>query len=115
VVGQLFARLADGKLGKDIQANLPRLFADCSARLLPNDESLYTQPRAFEHAIARVAAPDLALTFVRGAGGFSIEAVIPGQPGNWKHVESGSSDPNWAATDAFLSENWERIKAAARG
>jgi hypothetical protein len=108
VVGQLFTRLADAKLGKDIQQNLPRLFAERSAQLLKNDDSEYAQPRAFEHAVARVAAPDLELKFVRGLGGFSIQA------GKWEHLDfaRGSSEPDWAAVDAFLMENWERIKAA---
>jgi hypothetical protein len=115
VVGQLFARLADGKLGKDIQENLPRLFAESSARLLKNDDSFYAQPRAYEHAVARVAAQDLEFTFVRGSAGFSIEARIPGQSGKWEHLDfaRGSVEPDWPAMDDFLAENWERIRAAA--
>ena len=69
VGGQLFARLADVKLGRDIQENLPRLFCERSAQLLRNDDSEYAHPRVYEHAVARVAAPDLELKFVRGSGG----------------------------------------------
>jgi hypothetical protein len=114
VVGQLFARLADGKLGKDLQENLPRLFAERAARLLRNEDSVYSQPRAYEHAVARVAAPDLELTFVRGRGGFSIQGSLPGQTGKWEHLDfaRGAVEPDWAAMDAFLADNWERIKAS---
>src|SRR5690349_16865111 len=100
----MFARLADAKLAKDVQENLPRLFAERSAQLLKNDDSFYAQPRAFEHAVARVAAPDLELQFVRGRGGFSIEATIAGQTGKWEHLDfaRGSTEPDWAAVDAFL-------------
>ena len=58
--------------------------------------------------MARVAAPDLELTFVRGKRG------LFDQSGKWEHLDfaRGSSEPDWAAVDAFLVENWERIKSS---
>jgi hypothetical protein len=137
VVGKLFARIADGKLGRDIQNNLPRLFNVHSARLVRNDESEYSDPRSFDYAIATVATPDLQLRFVRVRGEFSVDVALPGEPRKWESLDStltwldirrGTSVkaalPNWdygfdwrsldwASVDGFLVENWEHMKAAA--
>ena len=137
VVGQLFARIADAKLGKDLQNNLSRLFIERSARLVRNDESDYSEPRSFDYAVATVAAPDLHLRFVRVRGEFSIDIAVPGEPRKWDALDSaltwldmphGTSEkadlPNWSygldwrtldwpSVDGFLADNWDRIKAAA--
>ena len=137
VVGQLFARIADGKLSKDLQNNLPRLFIERSARLVRNDEFDCSEPRSFDYAVATVAAPDLHLKFVRVRGEFSIDIAVPGEPRKWdaldsaltwldmQHGTSGKASlPNWdygsdwrtldwASVDDFLAYNWDRIKAAA--
>lgn len=99
MVGQLFAKLADAKLGKDLEANLPRLFAERSARLVPNPDSEYSEPRAFGYGVARVSTPDLLLRFVRTPEDFSVQIAAPGDSPEWQPVDSSG---DWAALDARL-------------
>lgn len=117
MVGQLFARLADGKLGKEIEENLPRLFAERSARLVPNDDGEYSAPRAFDHAVATVVTPEMKLRFVRVPGEFSIAVSVAGE---WVGVDSVPGAPrwtnaglDWADVDRFLADGWERLKTVA--
>jgi hypothetical protein len=100
VVGQLFAKLADAKLGKDLEANPPRLFAERSARLLPNADSEYAEPRAFGYGVATVATPELLLRFVRTPEEFSVQISAPGAAPDWKPLDCSTAD--WATLDARL-------------
>jgi hypothetical protein len=114
VVGQLFAHLADNKFGKELPADLPRLFAEHAARVVPNDESEYAAPRPFEHAVATIVTPDLRLRIVRSPGGFSIEIAAPAQPRDWRPLESLLDTPpglDWPSVDRFLSDHWQRLRA----
>jgi hypothetical protein len=133
----MFARLADGKLGKEIEQNLPLLFIDRAARVAGNEDRDYAAPRAFDHAIATVCTPGLDLRFVRMRGELAIEIAVPGEPRTWQALDSALawSDaqrgihsqpvPNWGpsldgsgfdwpAIDRFFVDNWERMHAAAR-
>ena len=137
MVGHLFARIADTRLGNEVQSHLPRWFAEHSAQLIPNAESEYVQPRSFDHAVATVATPDLLLKLVRVRGELSIEIAVPGERPKWESLDSALTwldiqrrtppqtplpgwgygidrhSLDWATVDGFLSENWERIKHAA--
>jgi hypothetical protein len=138
VVGQLFARLADGKLGKEVEKHLPRLYTEHSARLVRNDDREYSEPRPFDRAVATVATADLELRFVRVRGELSIEIAVPGEHRKWQALDSAlawfdaqrgtKSNPilpnwgyeidgssfDWPCIDRFLSDNWKRMNAAAR-
>ena len=138
VVGQLFARLADGKLGKEVENHLPRLFTEHSARLVRNDDREYSEPRSFDHAVATVATTDLELRFVRVRGELSIDIAIPGEHRKWQALDSAlawfdaqrgtkshpilpnwgyeidGSSFDWPCVDRFLADNWERMHVAAR-
>lgn len=135
--GNFLARRDDKKLGEDVRNNLVRLFAEHSAQVVQNDESDYTEPRSFDYAVATVATPDLDLRFVRVRGQFEIDISIPGPHRKWdaldsallwldmqRGVEARSDIPTWGygfewssldwwSIDQFLTENWERLKAAA--
>jgi hypothetical protein len=100
VVGQLFAKLADAKLGKDLETNLPKLFAERSARLLPNSDSEYAEPRAFGYGVAIVSTPDLLLRFVRTPEDFSVQVSAPGDSPDWQPLDCSTA--NWATLDARL-------------
>ena len=100
MVGQLFAKLADAKLGKDLEANLPRLFAERSARVLPNPDSDYAEPRPFGHAAAIVATPDLLLRFMRTPEEFAFQVAAPADTPQWRPLERSTED--WASLDARL-------------
>ena len=119
MVGQLFARLADGQLGKELESQLRRLFDERSARVVPNDASEYATPRASGHAVATVATPDLDLRFARAPGGFAVDIAPHGERTAWtpldvpldRQVEDSNFD--WTAVDRYLAENWARIKSSA--
>lgn len=114
VVGQLFARLADGKFGKEIEAYLPRLFRDRAVRVVENDASDYAAPRPFEHAVATVSTPELDLRIVRGDGMFSVSVSLPGVR-RWQALDSllaGSAGLDWGGLDRALAENWDRLRTS---
>jgi hypothetical protein len=119
VVGQLFARVADDKLGKDVQKNLSRLFRERSAQVVPNEAAEYAVPRAFDHAVATVATTDLDLRFTRTGGEFSVDVAAPGER-SWKSPQARTwgfghdwTSLDWASIDSLLAEHWEDMKAAA--
>lgn len=138
VVGRLFARLADSKLSKEVEANLPLLFAEHDARLVRNDDREYSAPRSFDHAVATVATADLELRFVRVRGELSIDIAAPGERRKWQALDSAlawldiqsrtkshavlpswgyGADGiafDWPCVDRFFAANWERITAAAK-
>jgi hypothetical protein len=108
VVGKLFAKLADGKLAKELPSELPRLFREHEARVIPNPESEYAQPRPFEHAVATVVTADLQLRITQSPDGFSIDIAAPGDSPAWRPLEV----PNlkWAAVDDYLADHWNRLR-----
>jgi hypothetical protein len=110
VVGKLFAKLADNKLGADLPSELPRLFRERSARVVPNHDSEYAQSRLFDHAVATVVTPDLHLRISRTPSGFAIDAAPPADPTRWQPVDAPGVE--WPGVDDFLTDNWERLRAA---
>jgi hypothetical protein len=117
VVGQLFARMADSRFGKELQDNLPLLFTGRSGRLAGNHPSEYAEPRAFDHAVATVVTPDLQLRFVRVRGEFSIHIAAPGEHPKWEPLDTAllwSQNFDWSSVASFLNDNWDHMKAAAR-
>jgi hypothetical protein len=131
------ARRADRKLGEDVCTHLVRLFAEHSGRLVENDESEYREPRSFDYAVATVSTSDLDLRFVRVRGEFEVEISLPAPCRKWdaldsallwldlqRGVQTRSDIPNWgygfdwatldwSSIDQFLTDNWDRLKAAA--
>jgi hypothetical protein len=135
---RLLARRADKQFASEIRTNMVLLFAKHGAEVVANDESEQKQPRSFDYAVAKVAAPDLLLRFVRVRGQFEIEIGLPGLPTKWESMDSAlcwldlqegnikptASDTNWGygfeptsldwgAVDRFLDSYWERLKIAA--
>jgi hypothetical protein len=113
MVGQLFARLADQKLGKELEGHLPRLFRERGARVVANEQGEYAAPRAFEDAVATVATAELDLRLARMGGAWSIGVAAPGSR-KWRAVE-WPAGAEWAAVDEFLAAEWERLKGEAGG
>jgi hypothetical protein len=107
VVGKLFARLADQKLAKELPAELPRLFRERAARIVPNPDSEYAQPRPFEHAVTTVATPDLYLRITQSPGAFSIDIAPPSDSPMWQPLDVPSL--KWAEVDDYLAANWDRL------
>jgi hypothetical protein len=100
----MFAKLADGKLAKELPSELPRLFRDHAARIVPNAESEYAQARPFEHAVATVVTPDLQLRITQSPGAFSLDVSVPGDPPQWRALEVASL--SWAGLDDYLADHW---------
>jgi len=79
------ARTREEQLAQGIRSNLPFLFSDYNAEIIPNGEDI-TFPPPFDYAVVTVALSGLLVRFLRGRGELAVQLALRDAPKEWHEL-----------------------------
>ena len=80
----LTSKRSDEQLANEVKKNLPFLFSEKRAQIVPSDD--YRVQRAFDLAVVTVATEDFWVRFVRVRGQFEVEVASSQLPHRWEDL-----------------------------
>ncbi len=93
----------------EIQEQIPILFLDHAARIVPDTE---VYPRAFDYVAVTVAVDDMLLRFIRGRGDFRVDVAPARLPAAWREIATVVT--NSALTTAESKTNYYSLRDFGR-
>ena len=98
---ELMARKADKRLADEVKQNVPFLFTEKKAQIVPSDDDKVQ--RAFDLAVATVATEDFFIRLVRVRGEFDVEVASSRLLHRWEDL-SGALENAELRAGASLNE-----------